>query len=393
MASPLAIIAQQPNYVCSLLVTKDQIGALPVGTGYVVQLANPLNNTDVFAQSSPYEIKAAGSAYPSTTVSPESATFTPSSSGSTSSATASSTSEESSSNDAFPLKASLSAFVPLTVVGFPALLYYDYFLTLGEEVNLFWSYRSLTWATIIFYVTRYFSILGSIPVMVGHFWLGHVAVFIGVLLLLRTYALYERNFKVLVLLVVVGLALLIFGISVLAWGRNEIQFQATVVVSNELGCQLWLNQQNASCLALIWGGMLLFDFLVFSLTLYKALTLQRDGRVTLLSVLMRDGTVYFGVMAISIIANILTFMVSPVLLSPFLTSWTIFQLGIPETRGMATTFTNSISSIMISRLMFNLRNPGLSRILQHPTTPSLRPPALPYAAVATLDSLQEESIV
>ncbi|KAJ3797645.1 hypothetical protein GGU11DRAFT_756559 [Lentinula aff. detonsa] len=231
----------------------------------------------------------------------------------------------------------------------------------------------------MFYVTRYFSILGSIPVMFGHFWLGHVAVFIGVLLLLRTYALYERNFKVLVLLVVVGLALLIFGISVLAWGRNEIQFQATVVVSNELGC-----------LALVWGGMLLFDFLVFSLTFYKALTLQRDGRVTLLSVLMRDGTVYFGVMAISIIANILTFMHLPHELDDLSVGHRAFAplLGQPETRGMATTFTNSISSIMISRLMFNLRDPGLSRIL-----PSLRSPALPHAAVATLDSLQEEAIV
>ncbi|KAJ3785816.1 hypothetical protein GGU10DRAFT_434288 [Lentinula aff. detonsa] len=294
----------------------------------------------------------------------------------------------------------------VSIISF-TLLYYDYFLTLGEEVNLFWSYRSLTWVTIMFYVTRYFSILGSIPVMFGHFWLGHVAVclslqtyhqyyalilqvFIGVLLLLRTYALYERNFKVLVLLVVVGLALLIFGIALLVWGRNEIQLQETVVVSNELGCQLWLNQQNASCLALVWGGMLLFDFLVFSLTLYKALTLQRDGRVTLLSVLMRDGTVYFGVMAISIIANILTFMHLPHELDDLSVGHRAFAplLGQPETRGMATTFTNSISSIMISRLMFNLRDPGLSRIL-----PSLRSPALPHAAVATLDSLQEEAIV
>ncbi|KAJ3724148.1 hypothetical protein DFJ43DRAFT_1091182 [Lentinula guzmanii] len=117
MASPLAIIAEQPNYVCSLLVTKDQMGGLPVGTGYTVQLANPLNSTDLFAQSSAFEIKAAGSAYPSTTVSPESATFTPSSSGSTSSATASSTSDDSSSNDAFPLKASLSAFVVSAITG------------------------------------------------------------------------------------------------------------------------------------------------------------------------------------------------------------------------------------------------------------------------------------
>jgi hypothetical protein len=67
MASPLAIIAQQPNYVCSLLVTKDEMGALVPGTGYTVQLANIFNSTDVYAESSPFEIKAIGSAYPSTT--------------------------------------------------------------------------------------------------------------------------------------------------------------------------------------------------------------------------------------------------------------------------------------------------------------------------------------
>lgn len=42
--------------------------------------------------------------------------------------------------------------------------------------------------------------------------------------------------------------------------------------------------------------MLLFDFLVFSLTLYKALTLQRDGRMTLLSVLMRDGMLFVSIL-------------------------------------------------------------------------------------------------
>ncbi|KAJ3774411.1 hypothetical protein FB446DRAFT_786942 [Lentinula raphanica] len=115
MASALAIIAQQPNYQCSLLVTKDQMGGLPVGTGYTVQLANPLNGTDVYAQSSAFEIKAAGSSYPTTTVSPETATSTPASSGSSASATSSS--DSSSSNDAFPLKASLGALLASTFAG------------------------------------------------------------------------------------------------------------------------------------------------------------------------------------------------------------------------------------------------------------------------------------
>ncbi|KAE9403558.1 hypothetical protein BT96DRAFT_486813 [Gymnopus androsaceus JB14] len=100
MASALAIIAQQPNYVCSLLVTANQDGGLPAGDGYTVQFANPMNNTDVYAESSAFEIKSSGSAYPSTTVS-ESPSSTSSSSGS---ASASSSSK---SNDGVSLKSSM----------------------------------------------------------------------------------------------------------------------------------------------------------------------------------------------------------------------------------------------------------------------------------------------
>ena len=46
LTSPLAFVAQQNNYDCSELITKDQVNLTP-GTGYIIQLANPLNNTDV----------------------------------------------------------------------------------------------------------------------------------------------------------------------------------------------------------------------------------------------------------------------------------------------------------------------------------------------------------
>lgn len=47
-----------------------------------------------------------------------------------------------------------------------------------------------------------------------------------------------------------------------------------------------------------WGGMLVFDILVFSMTLYKSLTLPRLKGVSLLSVLFRDGVffVFFWVL-------------------------------------------------------------------------------------------------
>ena len=41
-----AFIAQQNNFDCSKLITKDQINLNP-GTGYTIQLANPFNETDV----------------------------------------------------------------------------------------------------------------------------------------------------------------------------------------------------------------------------------------------------------------------------------------------------------------------------------------------------------
>jgi hypothetical protein len=100
MASALAIIAQQPNATCSLLVTQDQMGALPVGNGYTVQLANPLNGSDIYSRSSAFEIKAAGSAYASTSVQPETASSTTSSSGSVNTGSSSSSSK---SNDGSPL--------------------------------------------------------------------------------------------------------------------------------------------------------------------------------------------------------------------------------------------------------------------------------------------------
>lgn len=46
LVQPQAFIAQQNNFDCSKLITKDQIN-MPAAAGYTVQLANPFNSTDV----------------------------------------------------------------------------------------------------------------------------------------------------------------------------------------------------------------------------------------------------------------------------------------------------------------------------------------------------------
>ena len=44
--APLAIIAIQSNFDCSILITQDEANQ-PAGTGWQVLLANPFNSTDV----------------------------------------------------------------------------------------------------------------------------------------------------------------------------------------------------------------------------------------------------------------------------------------------------------------------------------------------------------
>ncbi|KAG8720031.1 hypothetical protein FRC08_001324 [Ceratobasidium sp. 394] len=50
------------NYDCSKTIIPGE--QLKPGTGYSMLFANPFNNTDVFATSQPFEVKAVGSTYP-----------------------------------------------------------------------------------------------------------------------------------------------------------------------------------------------------------------------------------------------------------------------------------------------------------------------------------------
>ncbi|KAH9939863.1 hypothetical protein B0H21DRAFT_780500 [Amylocystis lapponica] len=69
LSAPFAFISQQPNYDCSETIAKTQIN-MPVGDGYTIQLANPFNETDVYAVSQPFSIQSLGSAYPPTSATP-----------------------------------------------------------------------------------------------------------------------------------------------------------------------------------------------------------------------------------------------------------------------------------------------------------------------------------
>ncbi|KAJ7723499.1 hypothetical protein DFH07DRAFT_855760 [Mycena maculata] len=244
------------------------------------------------------------------------------------------------------------------------LLFYDYFLTLDWEVSRYWG-SAWNVPNALFYLNRYGTLFGTIPVVFQYFWTTEstphklaicaglhsyhqyfavvTQIVIGVMLILRTYALYDRNRRILVFMVCIAAAVIGVGLWAVLSGPGAKTNEDDEVLALYIGCSSSVSSSETLNLAAAWGGMVVFDCMIFILTLYRALSRRRLSSQDLLTVLLRDGSIYFGVMVMSNLGNILT-----------------FALAGPYTRGIPTTFANVMSSIMISRLMLNLRDPALS---------------------------------
>ncbi|KAI6038352.1 hypothetical protein EDC04DRAFT_1993028 [Pisolithus marmoratus] len=97
---------------------------------------------------------------------------------------------------------------------------------------------------------------------------------------------------------------------------------------------------RASRWAAAWGGQLLFDVLVFIFTFRKLMSTRLLGKQSFMALSLRDGALYFGVMTVVNVANIIMYLV----------------MADPFERSMLSTPTNMLCAIMISRLMLNLRD-------------------------------------
>ncbi|TCD60506.1 hypothetical protein EIP91_009952 [Steccherinum ochraceum] len=166
---------------------------------------------------------------------------------------------------------------------------------------------------------------------------------VGVLVIIRTYALYERSRKVLIFLL--GLMTTSWVIACWAVAAGSSSTFDPVGHAFTLGfCDLSLSAIEGKYFAGAWSTVLLFDFVVFVLTLYKRLRVGKTHDNGLFSLMVRDGTVYFGVIAILFSIDIVTFLVTGALY-----------------KGIVITYTNVLSSILMSRMMLNVRRPSLPR--------------------------------
>ncbi|EMD37756.1 hypothetical protein CERSUDRAFT_83527 [Gelatoporia subvermispora B] len=161
---------------------------------------------------------------------------------------------------------------------------------------------------------------------------------IAAILLIRTYALYDRGRRILILLA----ATIVVGATVAIWSvTSEGNLSnSTESILHRHGCDLSISYQQGLRLISAWASVLTFDTLVFVLTVSRAIQSNGLWRGGLLRLMVRDGAAYYGVMVIVNIAGIITN------LTPVSTA-----------RGMCTSLTNVISSTLVSRIMLNIRDP------------------------------------
>ncbi|KAH9916254.1 uncharacterized protein BXZ73DRAFT_105884 [Epithele typhae] len=255
------------------------------------------------------------------------------------------------------------------------ILYYDYFLTLGPEVDRYWK-GGFSLVSCGYFLNRYLSLFGHVPVMIEFYMLhdevmsvhlctrfqvyhqllsGVTQVIVGLLQVLRLYALYGRNRRIVVsLLTVIGLSC---GTS---WWAATKTWHASDPTASDLshdprfvgllGCGLGLTSDQGFYIAIVWATVLVFDVIVFALTAYRVLRVGKKWHGSLFTLLLRDGALYFGVLAMFHLTNILTCL-----------------LAQPAYRGISVTATNVLSTSLIGRLMLNIRDPDARDVLRWPS--------------------------
>ncbi|TFK94561.1 hypothetical protein K466DRAFT_593401 [Polyporus arcularius HHB13444] len=267
----------------------------------------------------------------------------------------------------------------LTLAGF-TILYYDYALTVASEIEWYWSPPSFSLSSCLFALIRYYGLLGPIPVFFEYFPVDiseavsavHFAidantlnqalqmcrklqlyhqtyaiisqVIVGFYLVLRTYALYNRSKRVLVVLLVSYIGGVIQGLVTILTSPSVLTNNTSLGFNTPGGCNLALTNEQGVHLALTWSAMLWYDSCIIALTFWKAVQVRRDVAGGLLAVILRDGTLYYAILVAVTVASILTFLLTP---------------SNSPLKGTATTLTNVLSVTLTCRLMLNLRDPSL----------------------------------
>jgi len=235
-----------------------------------------------------------------------------------------------------------------------ALALYEYIITFNQELSRIWS-RPFSIVTILWVINRYVFLVSFTPTILFFFiplssqqcqsfvkFPGIMQIILnistGITLSIRTYALYGKKKWIISCLS----PFLLAEVAVEAWA---VSGGVPVPLPNGYsGCILTGKSTQGDRFAAFWVGQLVFPMVIFILTIAKGASLYRDGtgRNRVLEVMLRDGLMYFLVIFLANLVNVITYVVSP-----------------PDLQAVNAPFSNMITALIICRLILNLRaNPS-----------------------------------
>ncbi|THU78710.1 hypothetical protein K435DRAFT_786141 [Dendrothele bispora CBS 962.96] len=200
-------------------------------------------------------------------------------------------------------------------------LLYDHLLMLGMEIQYIWvkrKRRSAYW----FLLLRYLASTGEIIILVFRFskagsesrCLGlqsyinaqtlFVELLVALLMSMRVYAIYECSQRIMWFMIAVAGTM----IPVIIW--SVVKSSIGTVLLQGMICGTFFPEQRASYLTITWACAFAYDLMIFSLTAWKTYQSRRSYpgpisvRIPLLEMMLRDGVVYFGIMTVVHLANL-----------------------------------------------------------------------------------------
>ncbi|KAH9896105.1 hypothetical protein C8Q73DRAFT_644233 [Cubamyces lactineus] len=231
-----------------------------------------------------------------------------------------------------------------------ALIFHEYFITLDSEVRLIWRRRT-TGASVLFFLNRYIMIfdnvitLASYPARTDNVYcyrcaaLGWIDVVLNLLpyfiwnafSTMRVYAISGRDWRI------AGVVCFLMIVPI-ASNVYNIPFETPDNMPPPYNCQFdnALTLQTHNIIPLLAG-----DAIVLIVTWWKTYRLKKAAdearvKMSIVDMLLRDGTLYFGTM---LILNVLHIMVNYIVKVSFLGD-----------------VVDVLTSILVSRFIMNLRN-------------------------------------
>ncbi|KAI0647191.1 hypothetical protein C8Q79DRAFT_925791 [Trametes meyenii] len=187
-----------------------------------------------------------------------------------------------------PLEVDAAAeYWPHTSLPLAAILYYDYFLTVIDEVEHFWKSATLSPVSVLFAVNRYLGLLAPVAIAVEYFG--------------NSSEKPKRRGRYGVLMQLLFQISMFTSLTYLINAPQSLPFRqpnCDLTVTNEQASvrrPLYEAYVRTHCgpvvtdVAIAWSTMLWFDTAIFLMTLVKALRTRHNLKGGLLEIMLRDG--------------------------------------------------------------------------------------------------------